>query len=128
MDICTYDGYFERCPLGRIAESFGEHLFIRSISGSDGKCFQGTDLSNPSSIAACAKHFSLQTVEGGRDYNTTNIPQRQLRNVYLPPFEQVIREANCATVMTLMQMMVFPRGNEYLLRTYCVRNGILMVL
>jgi hypothetical protein len=42
-------------PVGENCKSFGEHLFIRSISGSDS--FQGTDLSNPSSIAACAKHF-----------------------------------------------------------------------
>jgi beta-glucosidase len=105
---------------GRIAESFGEDTYLSGVLAvAMVNGFQGTDLSNPSSIAACAKHFvAYGAVEGGRDYNTTNIPQRQLRNVYLPPFEQVIREANCATVMTSFNANdgIPASGNEYLLK------------
>lgn len=51
-------------------------------------------------MAACAKHFiGYGTVEGGRDYNSTHIPERQLRDVYLPPFEKAVK-ANCSSIMT----------------------------
>lgn len=86
---------------GRIAESCGEDPYLNSIMGAAMiKGFQGDDLSDPSSIAACAKHFvGYGAAEGGVDYNSTNIPERQLRNVYLPPFEAAV-EAGAATFMT----------------------------
>lgn len=50
--------------------------------------FQGDSLNDPTSIAACAKHFvGYGAAESGRDYNSTFLPERLLRNVYLPPFE-----------------------------------------
>ncbi|MGQ7947541.1 beta-glucosidase BglX [Flavobacterium sp. WC2509] len=105
---------------GRIAESFGEDTYLSGVmSMAMVKGFQGTDLSNPSSIAACAKHFiAYGATEGGRDYNSTNVTQRQLRNIYLPPFEKSIREANCATVMTSFNANdgIPASGNEFLLR------------
>jgi beta-glucosidase len=61
--------------------------------------FQGDSLNNPYSIAACAKHFvAYGASEGGRDYNSTFIPERLMRNVYLPPFEAA-KNAGCATFM-----------------------------
>lgn len=77
---------------GRIAESFGEDTYLTSLLGSYmTKGFQGKDLSSPYSIAACAKHFvGYGAGEGGRDYNSTNIPDRLLRNVYLPPFKKQV--------------------------------------
>lgn len=105
---------------GRIAESFGEDTYLSEIMAvAMVKGFQGKDLSNPSSIAACAKHFiAYGAAEGGRDYNSTNIPERQLRNIYLPPFEKAIREANCATVMTSFNANdgIPASGNEFLLK------------
>lgn len=105
---------------GRIAESFGEDTFLAQIMGMAMiKGFQGNELSNPSSVAACAKHFvAYGAAEGGRDYNTTNIPDRQLRNTYLPPFEDAIRNANCATLMTSFNANngIPASGNEYLLK------------
>lgn len=105
---------------GRIAESFGEDTYLSEIMAvAMVKGFQGNDLSNPSSIAACAKHFiAYGAAEGGRDYNSTYITQRQLRNFYLPPFEKAIRDANCATLMTSFNTNdgIPATGNEYLLR------------
>ena len=86
---------------GRIAESFGEDTYLTeqmAVAVVNG--FQGDNLSNPQSMAACAKHFiGYGTVEGGRDYNSTHIPERQLRDVYLPPFEKAVK-ANCSSIMT----------------------------
>ena len=50
--------------------------------------FQGSDLSDPNTILACAKHFAgYGYVEAGRDYNTTEISINTLHNVVLPPFK-----------------------------------------
>ncbi len=86
---------------GRIAESCGEDPYLTSVMGvSMIKGFQGDNLSDPTSMAACAKHFvGYGAAEGGRDYNSTFIPERQLRNVYLPPFKAAA-DAGCATFMT----------------------------
>lgn len=86
---------------GRIAESFGEDTYLtEQMAIAVVKGFQGNDLSHPQSMAACAKHFiGYGAAEGGRDYNSTHIPERQLREFYLPPFEKAVR-AGCSSIMT----------------------------
>ena len=86
---------------GRIAEGCGEDTYLTSVMGAAMvKGYQGDSLSSPTSIAACAKHFvGYGAAEGGRDYNSTFIPERQLRNVYLPPFEEAAK-VGAATFMT----------------------------
>ena len=83
---------------GRIAEGCGEDTYLTAVMGAamvEG--FQGDSLT---SIAACPKHFvGYGAAEGGRDYNSTFIPERLLRNVYLPPFEAAAK-AGAATFMT----------------------------
>ncbi|MFV0469804.1 MAG: beta-glucosidase BglX [Dysgonomonas sp.] len=110
---------------GRIAESFGEDTYLtEEMAIAMVKGFQGMDLSNPSSVAACAKHFiGYGAVEGGRDYNASYIPERMLRKVYLPPFERVIKEAGCATLMTSFNANdgIPPSANKFLL-TDVLRN------
>ena len=85
---------------GRIAESFGEDPYLTSrlaVAMVDG--FQGDDLSAVGTIAATAKHFAgYGASEAGRDYNTTNIPENELRNVYLPPFKAAV-DAGVASLM-----------------------------
>ncbi|NDW10776.1 glycoside hydrolase family 3 N-terminal domain-containing protein [Dysgonomonas sp. 520] len=86
---------------GRIAESLGEDPYLAGELGAAMvRGFQGKSLSDPTSIAACVKHFiGYGAAEGGRDYNTTNIPIHLLRNVYLHPFQKAV-EAGAATLMT----------------------------
>ena len=86
---------------GRIAESLGEDTYLAGKLGAAMvKGFQGNDLSSNNSLAACVKHFvGYGASEGGRDYNSTNIPERLMRNVYLPPFREAI-EAGAVTLMT----------------------------
>jgi beta-glucosidase len=88
---------------GRIAESLGEDPYLDGQLGAAMvKGFQGGSegLGSPSAIAACLKHFAgYGAAEGGRDYNSTNIPPRLFRNVYLPPFHEAVK-AGAATVMT----------------------------
>jgi beta-glucosidase len=80
--------------------------------------FQGAKLSDHGAIAACAKHFvGYGAVEGGLDYNTANIPENELRNVYLRPFKQAL-DAGVATFMSSFSDLngIPAAGNEFLMR------------
>lgn len=105
---------------GRIAESLGEDPYLAGELGAAMvKGFQGNgNLADPNSIAACVKHFiGYGASEGGRDYNSTNIPPILMRNVYLPPFKKSI-EAGAATLMTSFNDNdgIPASGNEYILK------------
>ena len=85
---------------GRIAEGSGEDPYLDArmaeamVYGYQGRTADST------SIAACIKHFvGYGAAEGGRDYNSTFLTERQLRNVYLPPFEAAVK-AGAMTLMT----------------------------
>lgn len=109
---------------GRIAEGYGEDTYLTSVMGA--ACVRGyqypasnsefSERSNSASgltsnselsersvepilLASCVKHFAgYGASEGGRDYNTTWIPEVQLREVYLPPFKAAL-DAGSATIM-----------------------------
>lgn len=85
---------------GRIAEGSGEDTYLDAVMGvAMVKGYQGETIDN-SSMAACVKHFvAYGAAEGGRDYNSTGITERTLRNVYLPPFEACVK-AGAMTLMT----------------------------
>lgn len=104
---------------GRIAESLGEDPYLAGELGAAMvKGFQGNDLSSPTSIAACVKHFiGYGAAEGGRDYNSTNIPPHLLHNVYLVPFKKAI-DAGASTLMTSFNDNdgIPASGNDYLLK------------
>ena len=104
---------------GRIAESFGEDPYLTSrLAVAMVEGFQGDDLSAPGTIAACAKHFAgYGASEAGRDYNTTNIPENELRNVHLPPFKAAV-DAGVATLMTSFSDLngVPASGNRFLMQ------------
>jgi beta-glucosidase len=86
---------------GRIIEGAGEDPYLGSaMAVAYVHGYQGAKLSDPDSIAACTKHFvGYGAAEGGRDYNTTEIPVRLLRQVYLPPFQATV-DAGVATFMS----------------------------
>ena len=104
---------------GRIAESLGEDPYLTSrLAAAMVRGFQGNHLSEHGRIAACAKHFAgYGAAEGGRDYNTANIPENELRDVYLPPFRACV-DQNVATIMSAFNEVngVPATGNEFLLR------------
>ncbi len=85
---------------GRIVEGAGEDPFLGSaMAAARVRGFQGSDLSRPNTLLACAKHFAAYgAAEGGRDYNVADISRRTLREVYLPPFHAAVR-AGVGSVM-----------------------------
>ena len=103
---------------GRIAEGSGEDPYLDArmaeamVYGYQGRTLDST------SMAACIKHFvGYGAAEGGRDYNSTLIPEHLLRNVYLPPFEAGVK----AGAMTLMTSFndndgIPSTGNKYIVK------------
>jgi beta-glucosidase len=86
---------------GRIAEGSGEDPYLGSaLAAARVRGFQGTDPRAPDAVLATVKHFAAYGgAEGGRDYNTVDMSERTLREVYLPPYRAAI-DAGAGTVMT----------------------------
>jgi beta-glucosidase len=89
---------------GRVVEGYGEDPFLVGQLGAAAvEGYQGKRLSamkQDQRVVACAKHFiGYGAAEGGRDYNTTEITEHSLRNVYIPPFRAAL-DRGCMTVMS----------------------------
>jgi beta-glucosidase len=85
---------------GRMAEGSGEDVYLDArMAEAMVRGYQGETL-DTDAMAACIKHYvGYGAAEGGRDYNSTFLTERQLRNVYLPPFEAAVK-AGALTLMT----------------------------
>jgi len=86
---------------GRIVEGAGEDPYLGSVvAAARVRGFQGSNIADPQSVVACAKHYvAYGAAEGGRDYNTVDISEELLREVYLPPFHAAV-DAGVGTLMS----------------------------
>lgn len=86
---------------GRMVEGSGEDPYLGSaMARARVRGFQGHDYSAPDRVVACAKHWvAYGAAEAGRDYNTTDMSERTLREVYFPPFKAAV-EAGVGTFMS----------------------------
>jgi len=86
---------------GRVDETFGEDSYLSGELGAAIiRGYQGSDLSAPDSILACAKHYiGYGEAVGARDACDTEMTYRKMRAIFLPPFEKAV-EAGCQTIMT----------------------------
>ncbi|HEX6609019.1 MAG TPA: glycoside hydrolase family 3 N-terminal domain-containing protein, partial [Chloroflexia bacterium] len=86
---------------GRIAEGAGEDPYLGGVMAQARvRGFQSAGLASGQRIAACPKHYvAYGGAEAGRDYNTVDISERTLRDVYLPPFKAAF-DAGAGTVMS----------------------------
>ncbi len=85
---------------GRVDETFGEdpHL-IGELGAAMIRGYQGSGLTDPTAILACAKHFAgYSQTQGGRDASEADLSHRALRSWFLPPFERAVAEG-CRTFM-----------------------------
>src|ERR1700736_5322727 len=105
---------------GRCTEGAGEDPYLGSaIARAYIRGYQGDSLSAPDSVAASVKHFAAYgAAEAGREYNTTDMSELQLRQVYLPPYHAAV-EAGAATVMSAFNPLngVPASANPFLLQT-----------
>ena len=93
LDVCRDPRW------GRTEETFGEdpHLVAR-MGVSFVRGLQGEDLRD--GVIATAKHFvGYGASEGGLNWAPPHIPARELRDVYLHPFEAVVRTAGLRSLM-----------------------------
>lgn len=104
---------------GRVMEGAGEDPFLGSvIARARVRGFQGKGLGNLDAVMACAKHFAAYGAAiGGRDYNSVDMSERTLWEVYLPPFKAAA-EAGAATFMNSFNDLngVPATGNAHLQR------------
>ncbi len=105
---------------GRVMESTGEDPYLNSrFAEAFVRGYQGENLTNDfTRIAACVKHFAAYGAAiGGRDYNTVNMSERQLRESYLPGYRAAL-EAGAKLVMTSFNTVdgIPATGNKWLYR------------
>jgi beta-glucosidase len=103
---------------GRIAEGSGEDPYLGSLlAAARVRGFQ-------ESILATAKHFAAYgAAEAGRDYNSADVSERTVREVYLPPFKAAV-DAGVATLMSAFNDIggVPASGNAWLTDTVLRRE------
>lgn len=104
---------------GRIVEGSGEDTYLGSrIAEEKVKGFQGNDLKDLHTLAATAKHFvGYGAPKAGRDYHSVDMSDRELREVYLPPFKAAV-DAGVATIMTAFNDLngIPATANKYLFK------------
>jgi beta-glucosidase len=105
---------------GRIAEGSGEDPYLGSVmAAARVRGFQGRALESPGTVLATAKHFAAYgAAEAGRDYNTVDLSERTLREIYLPPFKAAV-DAGAGSIMTAFNEIggVPATANRWLLTT-----------
>src|ERR1700684_2256974 len=105
---------------GRCTEGAGEDPYLGSaIARAYIRGYQGDSLSAPESVAASVKHFAAYgAAEAGREYNTTDMSELLLRQVYLPPYHAAV-EAGADTVMSSFNALngVPATANPFLMQT-----------
>lgn len=104
---------------GRITEGAGEDTYLGvQIAKARVRGFQGQNLADTNTIVACAKHYAAYgAAQAGRDYNTVDMGQQTLRDIYLPPFKACV-DAGVGTFMTSFNEIngVPSTGSPFLLR------------
>jgi len=86
---------------GRINETFGEDPYLIGVlAAAKIQGYQGKSLADPQSILACPKHYAAYgESEGGRDSGEASVSKRQMKSIFLPPFQRAIQEAGAGSIM-----------------------------
>ena len=104
---------------GRSTEGAGEDPYLGSaMARAYIRGYQGSDLSQPENVAASVKHFAAYgAAEAGREYNTTDMSESRLHQIYLSPYKAAV-EAGAATIMSAFNALngVPSTANAYLLQ------------
>ncbi len=109
---------------GRMAEGAGEDTCLGSaMARAQVRGYQGKDLAAPDSVVACAKHYvGYGAAIAGRDYNTTEIPERSLREYYLPPFKAAVDEGVGTLMSAFNDLDGIPTSGNYYTLTKILRG------
>ncbi len=105
---------------GRIAEGAGEDPFLgAAVARARVRGFQADDLASGKRIVACPKHYvAYGAAESGKDYNTVDLSENVLRDVYLPPFKAAFDEGAGSVMSAFNDINGVPASaNRLTLRT-----------
>ncbi len=105
---------------GRTMEGAGEDVHLGNLfAAARVKGFQGANLKAIDTMMACAKHFAAYgAAEAGLDYNTVDVSERTLREVYFPPFQSAFDAGALSAMASFNEISGVPsNGNEWLMRT-----------
>jgi beta-glucosidase len=103
---------------GRGVEGAGEDVLVgKRFAAARVRGFQGKSLSDRDAMLACAKHFAAYGAgEAGLDYNTVDVSERTLREVYLPPFKAAFDAGGLSTMAAFNELSGIPAtGNAWLM-------------
>ncbi len=104
---------------GRTTEGAGEDPYLgAAMARAYIRGYQQGDLSRPDSVAACVKHYAAYgAAEAGREYNTTDMSESRLRQVYLPPYEAAVKEGAATMMSSFNALNGLPAtANPYLMQ------------
>jgi beta-glucosidase len=105
---------------GRAMEGAGEDVLLGQLfAAARARGFQGRGLASDDAVMACAKHFAAYgAAEGGLDYNTVDVSERTLREVYFPPFQKAFAAGAASTMAAFNEISGIPStANHWLLTT-----------
>ncbi|HEY2255243.1 MAG TPA: glycoside hydrolase family 3 N-terminal domain-containing protein, partial [Variovorax sp.] len=109
---------------GRGVEGAGEDVYLgQQFAAARVRGFQGPDLSRADAMLATPKHFAgYGAAEGGLDYNTVDLSERTLREVYLPPFHAAIEAGALAIMAAFNEIGGIPSNANHALLTGILRD------
>jgi beta-glucosidase len=109
---------------GRIVEGAGEDPYLGSaMAAAYVRGYQGARLDDPQSMLACMKHFvGYGAAEAGRDYNSVDISERMLRQVYLPPFRAAMEAGVGSTMSAFNTLNGVPSTSNWFTLTHILRQ------
>ncbi len=108
---------------GRIVEGAGEDPYLgAAMARAQVVGFQGESL-GPDSVVACVKHFAgYGAADGGRDYDSSYVPEELMRNVYLVPFHAAEQAGAGSFMSAYMDLNDVPATGNHWLLTDILRN------
>jgi beta-glucosidase len=109
---------------GRIVEGAGEDPYLGSaMAAAYVRGYQGTRLDDPQSMLACMKHFvGYGAAEAGRDYNSVDMSERVLRQVYLPPFHAAVEAGGGSVMSAFNTLNGVPSVSNWFTLTHILRQ------
>ncbi len=109
---------------GRMVEGAGEDPYLgAAMARAQVLGFQGDHLGAPDRVLACVKHFAgYGAADGGRDYDSSYVPEEAMWNVYLPPFKAAVDAGVGSLMSAYMDLNDVPASGDPWLLRHVLRN------
>lgn len=106
------DARWERAMKGAGEDKYLSSIIAKAIV----EGFQGEGLGNVNSVMACAKYFAAYgAAVAEKDYNSVDMSDRILWEVYLPPFNVAVEACDVTFMNSFNEINGVPAtGNKYI--------------